>query len=294
MALERAPRIDYNIASALLKARTTGGLKDLGKIVEIVGIEGVSVLPLRTAELVDTLTEYFPQVTFVEGAWNPGNSSNLVAAAWEGLSGLGRRVLKHDPTEPPLPQDTLFFPPKTTSEELVGTLMTQFGDALFMTTEVESLSEEKARYGGRVVAHAQRLHLPHQLTKEEVLARAQAAEIQLVWDATHPVTRPSHVVYPDGHLAAQQDEILQELLYFGKQVGVVDLHGVVADLKQLVAGTGLLNELAYEANRLGVEATRLEFMMPVSAQISPFGYEDYFNTLADTVNKLHELRSSFL
>lgn len=286
------PTVAFNLAGGLLKGLTDRDLGQFGRDLGTTGIEAISALPLRAPEFVKILREMFPPLILVEDAWNPGEHDNLVIAAFEGCIGHLRR-LAGDTSEPPLLQDTIPFPSRTRSEQIVDAMMSQYKDAHFGSLFIES---DEGRYPGRTYAHAQRLFRPHHLSREEVLTLAQERQIQLLWDPTHPVATPSTVIYPGGSRGIDKEQLLGELDYFGESLAGVDINSLDrGDLEDLMRGQGLLVDVARQAKAHGVEFVRLELLMPIRSQF-PFMPSDkrYLTEITDSVEVLKDVMDDSL
>ena len=118
MSKEGNPSVIYNPSHAMLAPLTGFTFDRLGASLIDAQFEGTSALPYRLPDIVDRYQSHFPEVILLE-EWNPGNYDNIVLATMQGAWGHVRRVAG-DKSEPPILQDTIFFPSRITSETIIS------------------------------------------------------------------------------------------------------------------------------------------------------------------------------
>ena len=281
------PKIIYNVANAPLLSLQGRQFTALGRMLDNAGYDGISALPFRRETLVEDYAYYFPPVILVEDAWNPGGYDNLGLAIAQGIAGHFRRLLG-DESEPPLLQDTLFFPSKETSKMLANQLMDANPDAHFGSTVFNSGFAPERTY-----VHIQHDYKPHTMSTEELLDTSQKTESMLLFDPTHLLSEQS-ISLPQRPTRKNASAWEQQLNFFAERIAGVDIHAASrAELEEFLKESGKLYELAQAGFAIchSLDFMRVESLVPLEQQISPawaYHASEYIKRCADILKQLRD------
>lgn len=260
------PNVIYNVSHAKLAPLTRFTFNKLGAQLSDAQFDGVSALPYRLQDIVGRYECYFPEVKIVE-EWNPGNYDNIVLATMQGAWGHVRRAAG-DKSEPPILQDTIFFPSRITSETIISRLLELNPAAFFVAAHLEDVSQ--GRFPGRTHVHDQSDFRPHVMTLDEVVARAQDNDIKLWHDPKRPIESAA-ISYPNAPVVRMRQGVDEIPRLSGMLAGVDLPSESKTEIAELLAGRGILADTVRAAREAGAGSIRVEVIAPLSTYLPTLG-----------------------
>lgn len=263
MTLEKAsgPALEYNLAGGLLLTIGEKDFQELQNGLKDAGYSSACVLPFRALMKESGLKILHSSplsIVHIEEAWNPTTKDNLTESIMAGLFGYYRRF-RGLSGDNPIIQDSL-FPSKNTCDRLFKSLIAEFPNIKFISHHLDVGFPED-----RLLVE---VNAGINLSPSELLTRAKEKGIGLVFDPSHLLPSDRTISLP-GDPTRKVNEWEKQWQYFSHQVKVVDINppDKKNDVPELLAGHGVLKEIARAARETGVEYLRVEVPIPPIQQI---------------------------
>ncbi len=259
------PKLEYNLAGGLLLTIREEDFKELLGGLTKAGYQSGCILPFRALmeSGVDQIKRSPLQIVHIEEAWNPTAEDNLTKSVLAGLIGHWKRY-RGDTSEPPILQDS-FFPSETTCDRLFREITEAFPEVKFISHEIDvDFPDDRL-----LVEINQGINL----SSEEILAKAKERGFGLVFDPKHLLPSRRVISQPGLPTRPLQGEWERQFKTFSDGIKVVDINPSSGnEVSDLLAGKGILKEVAEAAKEIEVSSLRVEVVISPFQQLpgSPF------------------------